>query len=99
MSNRGLAGVSLLDCARQPEDREAGEPPYRQSRNSDVRNTFGDHRRTLPLLAAYLRGAVNALDVECIIPTLHREHVRSIFYMFTAFGITRQSTIRKMGVN
>jgi hypothetical protein len=72
----------------QPEDRDGGEAPVRTRRLRDVRQTFGDPQRTLPLLLLYILGEAIGTDVGRIAGRhVEGKTARSVLYMYRAFGL------------
>lgn len=76
---------------------DAGAPPHRPSRKRDVRNTFGDHIRTMSLLMVHVLGGGYSTDIARCVPYLRRYSVGDVLEMFCAFGLLRRryAVVRK----
>jgi hypothetical protein len=66
---------------------DGGPVPTRPSRWRDVRDTFGDRNRTLPLLIVLVLNTAVVIDIVRVVPYLDKTAVRNILYMYRAFGI------------
>ena len=67
--------------------REGGDAPVRPSRRRDVRNTFGDRQRTMPLLLLHVLNEAAAIDIARCVPYLDASTIRHVLYMYRAFGV------------
>jgi hypothetical protein len=82
----------------EADDIEAGQAPYRRSRLRDVRNTFGDRNRTLPLLLIYIAGSITGAAITRVVARSSAPTIQSHLWMFHAFGILRKSDVKARGV-
>jgi hypothetical protein len=75
------------------DNRDAGDAPTRPSRRRDVRLTFGDPRRTMPLLLVHIREQMVGVDVPRIVPYVNQSTARDVFWMYRAFGILKMEYV------
>jgi hypothetical protein len=77
--------------------REGGDVPVRRSRRGDVRDTFGDKNRTMPLLLLHVLGKAMSTDIVRVVPYLEEKTTRDVLYMYRAFKLLRsqREVVRK----
>jgi hypothetical protein len=77
--------------------REGGDVPSRPSRLRDVRDTFGDKNRTMPLLLVHVLGEAMSTDIARVVPYLEKTTTLDVLYMYRAFKLlkSRHKVIRK----
>lgn len=61
--------------------------PRRRWTERNSRATFGDHIRTLPLLALFVLGRAGVLEIARCVPVVSRDSVSRICWMYRAFGL------------
>ena len=69
------------------DDRDGGDAPVRPRRLRDVRYTFGDPNRTMPLLLVHIREELVGIDVGRIVPYIESGTARDVLWMYRAFGL------------
>ena len=67
--------------------REGGDVPQRRARHRDVRDTFGDKNRTMPLLLVHILGEAMSTDIGRSVPYVGSKKVLETLYMYCAFKL------------
>ncbi|HEY5258886.1 MAG TPA: hypothetical protein VIJ12_10975 [Candidatus Baltobacteraceae bacterium] len=70
--------------------------PVKAWSSTNLRYTFGDYYRTLPLLVLHILGEAGIVEIARAVPTMSREAVSQILWMYRAFGILKGESRGKL---